>query len=422
MYVLADCNNFYASCERVFAPQLNGRPVVVLSGNDGCVIARSNEAKALNIPMGVPLFQVRDIIKKHNVHICSTNFVLYGDLSTRIMTILKRFAPSIEVYSIDEAFMDFSGTDMLFDLESYIAEVAKYVHRATGVPVAFGIAPTKTLAKIASRMAKKENEKIYYSLTEKSEIDRVLSQFPVGDVWGIGKKSAQKLNLYGVYNAKNFIDLSSMFIRTKFSITTEKIRNELLGISCFEFENMPSEKESITSSRSFHTAITELNPLKEVLAHFVSNVHSRLVKQSSVCGGVTIYIHTNRFDNETYYFNSQASVFEQHTDSLLELVSVCSKLLENIFVARYAYKKCGVILNDIIPKSGQIVSLFDQEDFERKEKLSKAINSVNSTFGKNTLVSARRGFDSIPVRKDNLSPQYTTDWNDILVVNCKSSK
>lgn len=419
MYVLADCNNFFASCERVFAPQLNNRPVVVLSGNDGCIIARSNEAKALNIPMCAPLFKVRDVINAHKVYTCSSNIVLYGDISTRVMTILKRFAPSIEVYSIDEAFMDFTGTEMLFNLEEYVAEIAKYIHKATGIPVSFGIAPTKTLAKIASIMAKSNNDKRCYSLTDKTQIDEVLTKYPIYNVWGIGRKSAEKLNLYGVYYASEFVGLSSTFVKTKFSISTEKIRNELLGVSCFEFENMPSDRESITSSRSFHGQIHESSRLKEALAHFVASVHSRLIKQNSVCGGVTVYIQTNRFDTAKYYFNSQASIFEQHTDSLLELTSVSTKLLDNIFKNGFGYKKCGVILNDIIPKSGQSISLFEQENFEKKEKLSKAINSVNATFGRNTLASARKGFDAIPVRKDNVSPQYTTNWEDILVVNCK---
>lgn len=419
MYILADCNNFFVSCERLFAPNLNGKPVIVLSGNDGCVIARSNEAKAIGIPMCAPLFKVQYLIKQHNVHICSSNIILYGDISSRVMSILKRFAPSIEVYSIDEAFMDFSGTETLFDIEEYAEEIAKCVYKATGIPISLGIAPTKTLAKIASKLAKSNPTGHTYKLSDKEHIDKVLSSYPIGDIWGIGRQSVEKFHKYGIYTAKEFVGLSSAFLRSRFSILAERTAYELRGVKCFEFEDMPTKRESITSSKSFSVEITDVDTIREALAYFVSGVHQRLLKQNSVCGAMTVYLQTNRFNLERYYFNSLAHHFEQHTDSLIEMTSMGTHLLDKIFVNGYGYKKCGVILSDIAPKSGRTISLFEQEDYEKKEKLSKAINSVNDLFGKNCVVSARKGFGKIPIRRDNLSPQYTTAWSDILVVKCE---
>ena len=417
MYVLADCNNFYASCERVFNPQFNNVPLVVLSGNDGCVIARSNEAKAIGVPMGAPLFKVRNLIEKHNIIIKSTNFALYGDLSMRVMTILKQFAPSIEVYSIDEAFMDFAGTEELFDIENHAASVSKYLYRATGIPVSFGIAPTKTLAKLASKLAKNNTTTRTFKISTPEQIDDILRVTPVGDIWGIGRKAVEKLHKYGVYTALELVKKDRIFLRTTFSILMEKVQLELKGTPCYEFTDAPSTRESISSSRSFSTEIESSDTIKEILAHFVSNVHSKLIKQNSVCGEITVYIQTNRF-HDNYYFNSRTSFLESNTDSLLELTSIATSLMNMIFHSDYKYKKCGVILSKISPKSGQMVSLFEKDIFEKNEKLNEAINSVNKLFGKETLVSARKGFGSIPIRKDNISPQYTTKWEDILTVNC----
>ena len=417
MYVLADCNNFYASCERAFDPKLINVPLVVLSGNDGCIIARSNEAKAVGIPMGAPLFKVRELISKHNVVMRSTNFALYGDMSMRVMMILKQFAPSIEVYSIDEAFMDFSGTQELFDLENYTAFLSKYIYRATGIPVSFGIAPTKTLAKLASKLAKTNSKTFTYKISGQEQINEILKVTPVGEIWGIGRKVVEKLHKYGVYSALEFANKDRMFFRTMFSVLMERTQMELKGIPCYEFENMPSARESISSSRSFLKDIGSLDSLREILAHFVSNVHSKLIKQNSICSEMTVYIQTNRF-SKNYYFNSRIKYFDPSTDSLLELTSAATSLLNMIFHCDYEYKKCGVILSKISPKSGQTVSLFDNGAFEKNSKLNDAINNVNKLFGKETLVSARKGFGDIPIRKDNISPQYTTRWEDIIVVNC----
>ncbi len=416
MFVLADCNNFYVSCERVFAPELNSRPVIVMSGNDGCVIARSNEAKALGIEMGVPVFKIRGLIQRHNVKTLSGNIVLYGDMSRRVMSILKRFAPSIEIYSIDEAFMDFSGTESFIELYSHCEFLTNYIFRATGIPVSFGIAPTKTLAKIASKLAKKTDNRVY-QLTETSDIDQRLSAMSVKEIWGVGKNISSKLQLMGVYTAFQFREIPSYIIRQHFSVVLERTRQELLGNTCFDFDDMPQDNLSISSSRSFSQEIYGLQTLKECIANFVEVVNRKLRKQNSLCRQIVVYIQTNRFDIHKEYHNSASKVLENHSDSLLELTKHASQLVESIYLSGYGYKKAGVILMDIIPSKAVQPNLFEDETSKEKNaKLQTVIENLNNSFGRGTLVTARRGFGTLPTKKDNISPQYTTSWQDILVV------
>ena len=406
MYGLCDCNNFYASCERVFRPDLVGRPVVVLSNNDGCIIARSNEAKALGIGMGQPFYQVRPLIERGQVAVFSANFALYGDMSRRVMATLRTLVPSVEVYSIDGPFDELGRS------------IGRTIRRNTGIPVSIGIAPTKTLAKIASKLAKQypRLEGCCY-MHRAEDIDKVLGCFPLRDVWGIGRRYGRMFDRMGLVTARQFVELPQEWVRARMGITGLRTWNELRGVECISFEQMPQRKQQITVSRSFPREIYTLEELERIVAEFASMCAEKLRAEHSVCREVQCYLLTNRHrEEQPQRCVTGLSLIPDPTDSSLELVRQARIALRQIFQPGYGYKKAGVLLAQITPASELQGSLFTPAEHEKHARLMKVLDAVNKSCGKGRLVVAAQGTEPFRMNREHLSPRYTTDWRELLVV------
>ncbi len=421
MFALADCNNFFASCERVFRPDLQGKPIIVLSSNDGCAIARSNEAKALGIKMGAPLFKIRDIIEKHNVAVFSGNMALYGDMSQRVRWVLEEYAPSVEPYSIDECFLDFRGVTNI-DFDAYAKEISAQCWRQTSIPVSVGIAPTKTLAKIASKLCKqypKLRGGCY--MHRPQDIEKVLRKFPIEDVWGIGRRSAPKLKDRGVHTAYDFTQLSENVVHSLLGITGVRTWNELKGTPYIEFEDGFEAKQSICVSRSFSSEIYDIKELQEQIANFAATMAEKLRKQGSVAAEMVVFAYTNRFKESLPQTHSNDLIsFETPTADMRTIVSRAAHAINRVFKEGYGYKKAGVIATKIQPECNVIRSLFeDTATIEREQKITSALDSINATFGKGTIRLAIQGSGKIKSSSDSQSPHYTTLWSDIPKVSVK---
>lgn len=421
MFALADCNNFFASCERVFRPDLQGKPVIVLSNNDGCAIARSNEAKALGIKMGDPFFKIKSIVEKHNVAVFSGNMALYGDMSQRVRWVLEEFAPSIEVYSIDEAFLDLRGMQNI-DFDEYAKRISAQCWKMTSIPVSVGIAPTKTLAKIASKLCKQYPKlKGGCYMHRPQDIEKVLKKFPIEDVWGIGRRSAPKLKATGVHTAYDYTQLPELTIRNMFGITGVRTWKELQGIPCIEFEDGFEAKQSICVSRSFSKEIFELGELIEQVANFASTVAEKLRKQNSVATEMTVFAFTNRFkDSEPQMYANQLLQLPMPTNEQRTIVSSAVATTKGLYRKGYGFKKAGVVATRIMPVQNVMHSLFeDTEALEREHKLTSVVDAVNSTFGKGAIKLAVQGKGKIMSASEKQSPHYTTLWSDIPNVTVK---
>ena len=421
MFALADCNNFFASCERVFRPDLQGKPVIVLSNNDGCAIARSNEAKALGIKMGDPLFKIRDIVEKHNVAVFSGNMALYGDMSQRVRWVLEEFAPSVEVYSIDECFLDLRGVTNI-DFDAYAKKISAQCWKMTSIPVSVGIAPTKTLAKIASKLCKqypKLRGGCY--MHRPQDIEKVLRKYPIEDVWGIGRRSAPKLKAMGINTAYDYTQLPEGVIRNMSGITGVRTWKELQGIPCIEFEDSFEAKQSICVSRSFSSEIFYVKELQEQVANFASTMAEKLRKQNSATGEIVVFAYTNRFKESApqTYANALVS-FVTPTSNQRTIVTKAVEATRAAFKDGYGYKKAGVIATKIVSEKHIMHSLFeDTEAIEREHKITSALDAINSTFGKGTIKLAVQGSGKIKTSSENQSPHYTTLWSDIPNVTVK---
>lgn len=417
MYGLCDCNNFYASCERVFNPSLNGRPVVVLSNNDGCVIARSNEAKQVGIKMGDPYFQLRTLIRKHDVAVFSSNFVLYGDMSRRVMNLLKKFVPATEVYSIDESFLDFTGMDES-KLDELGHEIARTVKRHTGIPVSIGIAPTKTLAKIASKLCKqypKLNGCCF--MHREQDIEKVLRKFPIEDVWGVGRRWSKLLKGMGVATAWDFTQLPPEWVKKRMSIVGLRMWKELRGEPCIGFEEIPVAKKQIATTRSFDHDITDFKQVHQRIAQYAASCAEKLRSQQSVCGEILVFILTNRHkENLPQYYESRLLKLSVPTDSTLELTRHAVALLGQIFRKGYAYKRAGVILSDIRSKTGTQADMFDPTNRQKHDRLMRAVDGLNASFGRHKVVTAAAGGEFFKMNREHLSQKFTTDWGQIITV------
>ncbi len=421
MFALADCNNFFASCERVFRPDLQGKPVIVLSNNDGCAVARSNEAKALGIKMGDPLFKIRDIVNKHKVAVFSGNMALYGDMSQRVRWVLEDFAPSIEVYSIDEAFLDLRGMQNI-DFDQYAKTISKTCYKMTSIPVSVGIAPTKTLAKIASKLCKQYPRLQGGCYMHRPEdIEKVLRKYPIEDVWGIGRKTVYKLKLMGVYTAYDYTRLSESRVRSLFNITGLRTWQELKGIPCIEFEDGFEAKQSICVSRSFSSEIYEVKELQEQIANFSASMAEKLRKQYSAASEIVVFAYTNRFkENEPQTHGSALISFITPTADVRTIVSKAVAATKALFKEGYGYKKAGVVASKITSEKSIMHSLFeDTEATEREHKITSVLDNINKTFGKGTIKLAVQGNGHIKSSSDNQSPHYTTLWTDIPTVTVK---
>ncbi len=417
MYALIDCNNFYASCERVFNPKLIGKPVVVLSNNDGCVIARSNEAKEF-VPMGGVAFKYKEVFKKHNTFVFSSNYSLYGDMSRRIMNILNTFTPDIEIYSIDEAFLQFKGFDK-WNLENYGQEIKEKVKRYTQIPISIGFAPTKALSKIANKIAKKYavQTKGVYAIDSEYKRVKSLKWTKIEDVWGIGRKISMKLKAINVYNAYQFTQLSDNYIRKHFSVVGLRLKNELEGKSVLELEEVKSKK-NIATTRSFANNIVELEKLKERVSTFSSSCAHKMRKQKTACNAIMVFIHTNGHRKELKQYSKNIVVkLPYASNSDITISKYATKGLEKIYKQGYAYKKAGVIVMGLVPESLSQQSLFYRENPNHKV-LMKTVDKINSRLGEKRVKLASQNITKTWVmRQERLSKRYTTNWNELLEVS-----
>ena len=419
LFGLADCNNFFVSCERVFRPDLNGKPVIVLSNNDGCVISRSNEAKSLGIKMGVPLFQIRNEIEKHKIAIFSSNYVLYGDMSHRVMSLLSCYTPKLDQYSIDEAFLDFSDMGDCKYMQKYGQEIVRITGKGTGIPISLGIAPTRTLAKVASKFAKKY--KGYHGcciIDTDEKRQKALELFEVGDVFGIGRKMKEHLSKYGIRTASDFARLDGEWVRSIFSITGYRTWRELHGEACITLDELPAKK-SICVSRSFaNEGITDRQKLEEAVANFASDCARKLREQNTICRQLTVFAYTSRFrsDLPQDFINYNIRLDIGTSDSSEIIKAATEGLRANYREGNFAYKKAGVILWDISSDNAVQGNLFDTRNRSKLSTLQKTIDDINRKNGIGTVRNAIQGSNRLNIKREHLSPQYTTDINDILVL------
>lgn len=418
MRALIDCNNFFVSCERVFNPSLNGLPVVVLSGNDGCVIARSNEAKALGIPMGAPAFKYRELLEANNVCCFSGNQVLYNDLSRRIMTILGEMVDNIAVYSVDEAFFDYPDNEDI----SFLKNIAFKIQKSVGVPVSIGASLSRTLAKVASHIAKKEclNTTHCYVLSERQDVHSRLQMTPVGEVWGIGRKFRDRLLSYKVNTAYDFIKLPKQWVRNQFTIMGERTWLELHGVDCDLGLPLDIPRQSITFSRTFPHDITDYVILSEALASFASALAAKLRSENLLAGSVMVFIAGNRFNPEPQYSNSASLHIAYPTSSTIELVKYTINILKSLYRDGWGYKRAGIILGDLKNASMYQMRLFNPIDEAKHIKLMNVVDSINHGHFYNMLHLAADGVDRAwrPKRQFR-SPEYTTSFKDILKIKCE---
>ena len=424
LFGLADCNNFYCSCERVFHPDLIGKPVVVLSNNDGCVIARSEESKALGIKMGDVFYQVKDKLEEHNVAVFSSNYNLYGDMSRRVMSLLSQYSPKIDVYSIDEAFLDLSGMGTSEQLTEYCKKMVKHIGKGTGIPISLGIAPTKTLAKMASKFAKKYKGYEGVCLIDTDEKrEKALKLFPVEDVWGIGYRHSKKLEYYGIKTAWDFTQKTESWVRREMTVTGVRTWKELRGESCISIDELP-HKKSICTSRSFaEQGLNKLTDVEEAVANFAAQCSRKLREQHTVCNSITIFAHTSRFREDlpqNYIY--QTAQLQVPTNDHQELVSVAVKMLREEWKEGYSYfyKKAGVIVWGISRDNAIQTSLFDTVDREKQAALAKAIDEINRKNGHNKIRVAVQGDEKgWQLKREYISKQYTTNLDDVIVLNVK---
>jgi DNA polymerase V len=479
MFLLIDCNNFYASCERVFNPKLEGKAVVVLSNNDGCIVARSNEAKALKIDMGQPYFKIKDTLAKNEVAVLSSNYALYGDMSSRVMSILSEYSDKIEIYSIDEAFLevpDWSGKE----LYEYGLEIKNRVYRETGIPVSVGIAPNKTLAKVANELVKIDNKReLRFELGKEGgddkvgnknrlksnyagclvlgnnrtpeQMDNFLSQLEVGDVWGVGRRYAKKFQSYGINTAKDLKDADLEWIKKQTNTLGMQMIMELRGLKCFPLELNPVPKKSIVSSRSFGEPITSLESMQQAVASHATKLGEKLRKQEGLTQNITVFIMNNRFQRESYYFGIQSITLPEPTNYTPDLIKVSLDVLNKIYKKGLKYKKCGVmattiltadqdqsemdlfagmdlygvdsnpILNSKTTTSPTKVKFKTLKTFTKtkaqKAELMKVFDKLNQRYGRGTVKLAVVGINQKWAMKATLrSKRYTTLWSELLRV------
>jgi DNA polymerase V len=419
MIALVDCNNFYASCERIFQPWLETKPVVVLSNNDGCVIARSEEAKEIGIEMGAPAFMMKELLARNEVAVFSSNYTLYGNLSERVLHLLATFTPKIECYSIDEAFLDLS--DMTYtNLFNYGSSIRQTIRQNIGIPVSVGIAPSKTLAKMANRYAKKTQRDIgVYVLDTQEKINEVLHWTEIGDVWGIGGQHGRRLKWMGIKTAADFIDkLNPDWVRTNMTVVGERMLNELRGIPSIEWEDVLKPKKGICTARSFGKLLSEKKDIQEAVSNYASSCAAKLRKQNSCASQMHVLIQTNvhRTQDKQYARNITLQL-PVATNSTAEIIHYALKGLDMIYKTGYNFKKAGVIVMDIVPESEVQQSFFDQTDRKKDARLMKTLDKVNTRFGKDLIKFAIQGYSKKwRLKQESLSPCYTTNINQILTI------
>jgi len=392
IFALVDCNNFYASCERVFNPKFNGQPIVVLSNNEGCVVARSNEAKALGIGMGVPEFQIRPLLRAHHVQVFSSNYTLYGDMSQRVMETLEQFCPDLEVYSIDEAFLSLVGFERQ-NLSNYGREIRRTVKQWTGISVSVGIAETKTLAKIANRVAKRTPDTGgVFDLLACRDRDALLGRVAVEDVWGIGLNHARLLKPHGITSAQELAGADDRWIRKRMGIVGLRLVTELRGVSCLDLEQCPAPKQSLTCSRAFGTLINTLAEMEKAVSVYTSRVAEKLRREGLAAAVLTVCLTTNEFKEGPQYSNTLTRKLPIVTDSTADLIGSALQSIRAIYRDGYYYKKAGVMLTGLVPANQTQADLFDDQDRRKSQRLMSALDAVNDRWGGGTLQYASSGF------------------------------
>ncbi|EMR02080.1 Y-family DNA polymerase [Cesiribacter andamanensis] len=421
MMALVDCNNFYASCERVFDPLLEGQPIVVLSNNDGCVIARSQEAKDLGIKMGTPAFEIRELIEQQGVQVFSSNYTLYGDMSARVMETLRQFSPHVEVYSIDEAFLDADGLPGGSEPDALLRwgqELRATVRRHVGIPVGVGIGPTKALAKVANHIAKKhpQHKKVGVFVLDGHKREEILQNFPIGDVWGIGRKHAERLMQQGASTALAFTQLPESWVKQHMSVVGQRLQRELRGQSCLSLELVAQAKQNICTSRSFPDMLEDVELIREAVSTHASRCAFKLRREGSCAGALTVFVHTNRFkENEPQYANAQTLLLPQASADSRVLVRAALRGLDMIYKKGYRYKKAGVIVSKIVPRLQVQQDLFASS--EENSRLMKVMDSLNSRYGQEKVRVASLGYaKDWRLRREKLSPCYTTSLAEVLLV------
>jgi len=413
MIALIDCNNFYVSCERVFSPQLLNRPVVVLSNNDGCVIARSEEAKALGIKMGTPYFQIDYLIEKEGVRVFSSNYCLYGDMSGRVMEALNYFSPETEVYSIDEAFLNLEEKNIC----EKAVEIKTQIKKWTGLPVSIGIAPNKTLAKIANRIAKKSNVGVFEIENERMR-DEILREMPIFDVWGIGYNSAKKLGGLGIQNALQLKNLDRRHARKLLSVVGARIVEELNGKTALPLELVPPPKKSITCSRSFGCLVEPIETLNEALDSYLTKASEKMRRQKLTAKAITVFLATNRFSKTGQYNNSKTVEFAHATNSTREIREWTKRALAEIYKSGFLYKKVGVILQGLQPETAETVRLYDEANYEKDKRLMLALDKISSKFGREAVrFGVRKSRDCWQMKSEMKSNKFTTCFGEILQIH-----
>ena len=411
---LVDCNNFYVSCERLFRPDLRTTPVVVLSNNDGCVVSRSNEAKAIGVRMGQPWFECKALAEEHGIVALSSNYALYADLSNRVMNVLSTFSPRTEVYSIDECFVDLTGTPKLRDV-SY--QMREQVMQWTGIPVCVGIGPTKTLAKLSNFVAKRHPRSKgvfnYNDLTEAQQT-KLLSQITADEVWGVGRKLTKRLGEHGIQTVQDLRLAHTPTLRAEFGVVIEKTQRELQGIACIDLQEIAPDKQQIISSRSFGSMVQDVDVLKDAMSTFVANACAKLRAQGSHASVIQVFLHTNRFRKDLpQYMPSLAIPLPMPTSDSLAVNKWACHLIDLMFKPEYQYKKAGVVLSEISPTShiqGDLLVL----ETENNSRLMTAIDQLNSRFGRGAVkISTQGAHKAWQMKQERKSPCYTTDWSEL---------
>lgn len=417
MFALADCNNFYASCQRVFEPHLIGKPVVILSNNDGCVIARSNEAKALCIPMGAPAFEYKKLFEENHVFVYSSNYALYGDMSSRVMNTLSTFSPEIEVYSIDEAFLKLEGFEY-FDLDEYGLKIQKTVTKNTGIPISIGFAPTKALAKVANKIAKKFPERtknVYVIDTDEKRI-KALKWTKIEDVWGIGRKYAKRLQAKNIRNAYQFTQLTDDWVRKEMAVVGLRLKHELEGKPTLDLES-PKSKKMISTTRSFEKSLTKFEDISERVSTFTASCSEKLRRQNSHCNMIMVFVLTNyhRQDQPQYSRNIVINT-DFPTNSTIELNKYAQIGLKAIFKEGYYYKKAGVIVMGLTPNDQTQLSLFNTSN-PKHQPLMSVVDRLNKSYGKNKIKFGNQSLGrQWKMKQEKLSNSFTTRIDEIITI------
>lgn len=419
MFGLVDCNNFYVSCERVFRPDLKDKPVVVLSNNDGCVVSRSNEAKALGIKMGVPLYQIKQLVESAGVHVFSSNYTLYGDMSARVMSLLHQQVPQMEIYSIDEAFL---CLDHISDVETFGQSLASKIVKATGIPVSIGVAETKTLAKVANKFAKK-----YPAYNRVCVIDtpakriKALQLTNIGDVWGIGRRLSRRLTGQGIMTAHDFTQLPCAQVRQAMTITGERLWRELKGEKCLNLEPAAPDKKEICTSRSFDQMVGDYNELSQIVARHAAACAKKLRDSRTCAGALNVFIFTNKHRTDLPQYHPFGSINLEVPTSDTRLISEAAlSVLKQIYKPGFWYKKAGVIVSQIIPQDHVQSTLFNKTSDERSVRLMAVMDEINAKYNGASVHLANMGAkNKINLRRDYISPCYTTKLSDSILIHCR---